>query len=94
MTLKAVPKPAGHDLSEARADKQADAGAWLPENALYSAYEEMAVTPPVKAMIIAWFIPGTKPGALVLRHRIFCEGICEGDSLATAVFQRITKDPE
>lgn len=94
MTLIAVPKPAGHEFNEKRAHNNQDAGAWLPEDALYSAYEAMKETPPVKAMIVAWFVPGTKPGSIRLETRLFCEGVCEGDSLATAVFQHLTKDPE
>jgi carbonic anhydrase len=94
MTLKAVPKPIGNELNTKRANDSADASAWLPEDALYSAYEEMKDTPPVKAMVVAWYVPGSKPGTLSLRMRLFCEGICEGDSLAGAIFQRLTKDPE
>jgi hypothetical protein len=94
MTLKAVPKPATSEFNTKRAEQNADASAWLPEDALYSAYEEMKDAPPVKAMMVAWYVPGSKPGALNLRMRLFCEGICEGDSLAAAIFQRLTKDPE
>lgn len=94
MTLKAVPKPVGHDFNERRAGTDQNAASWLPEDALYSAYEEMKDIPPVKALVVAWYVPGTKPGSLVLRSRLFCEGVCEGDSLATALFQRLTKDPE
>lgn len=94
MELKPIPKPIAHDLNERRADNNQNAGAWLPEDALFSAYEDMKDTPPVKAMVIAWYVPGEKPGSLQLRTRLFCEGICEGDSLAVALFQRMTKDPE
>lgn len=94
MTLKAVPKPATSEFNTKRANDNADASAWLPEDALYSAYEDMRDTPPVKAMVVGWYVPGIKPGTLILRCRLFCEGICEGDALATALFQRLTKDPE
>lgn len=33
-----------------------------------------------------------RPGTLLLKTRLFCEGIYEGDAIATALFQRITRD--
>jgi hypothetical protein len=92
--LKAVPKPEGHDIAQHRADKAGDASKWLPENALYSAWEEMRENAPTKAMCVAWYIPGSTDGALRLRMRLFCETTNDGTALGADVFHRLTRPPE
>lgn len=56
MALKAVPKPAGFELNQARSDKSASARDWLPEDALYSAWEQIQKDRPVHgALVVAWY---------------------------------------
>lgn len=93
MPLKLVPKPEGFELAEKRANAS-DASRWLPEDALYAAWEEISETEPVKAFCVAWYVPGSKPGALKLRMRLYCEEVNDGTSLGTDIFHRLTDPPD
>ena len=72
MTLRAVPKPEGFELREARAAKTDDASAWLPADAIYDACEQMKVEPPAVAALVAWYtrLPS---GKLALKYRCYYE---------------------
>lgn len=91
MELKAVPKPIAHDINLARTERTNDASKWLPEDALYAAWEELqaarAAGAPVKALIIAWYEEtSSEQGACDLRRRIYCETTNDATALATDLF--------
>jgi hypothetical protein len=52
--LRAVPKPEGFELRQARCAKE-DNTKWLPQDALYAAYEAMSKVKVERAMIVAWW---------------------------------------
>jgi hypothetical protein len=89
MTLKAVPKPEGHDLNARRADAAADASRWLPEDALYSAYEELSRTKPYGALIVAWY-EQRENGDIALRLRLWNDRVNDVTALAAEVFHKMT----
>jgi hypothetical protein len=53
--MKLIPKPEGHDLRNARAEKSESARDWLPDDALFAAQEHMKKHPVHGAMIVAWY---------------------------------------
>lgn len=91
MALKSIPKPKGHEMAYARANKgDGNAELWLPENALFDAYEELKDSDPVEALIICWYKMGTN-GIPQLRCRIAGKSYCSINSLGVDIFHRITK---
>jgi hypothetical protein len=94
MALKAVPKPLNQDLAERRMDIDPGANNWLPENALYSAWEELSEFPATKALVVAWYVPGSTPGSLKLRMRLYTECVNDGTAISADLFQRLTKVSE
>jgi hypothetical protein len=85
VTLRAVPKPEGHDLNTRRADKEADASKWLPENALYDAYEQLIKGTPTGALVVAWY-EKNEHGCLQFRMRQWNERTNDGIALAAEIF--------
>lgn len=57
MTLKMVPKPEGYDMREKRATKAESGKQWLPDDALYQAFERInkGDAKPVGAIAIVWY---------------------------------------
>jgi hypothetical protein len=53
--LKVLPKPEGHDLRNARAEKSESARDWLPEDALYEASKQIAEKGAMGAVVVAWY---------------------------------------
>lgn len=86
MSLKVIPKPAGFDVSEKRADKAADASKWLPTDALYSAFEEITKAAGIKALSVAWYETDPVSGNIVLRSRLFNETENDGRALHAELF--------
>ena len=72
MALKAVPKPDGHELRLKRACRNEDASKWLPEDALYDAYEGLKTTSAEAAMIVAWYTR-LPDGNLSIKYRCYSE---------------------
>lgn len=70
--LRAVPKPDGFDMRNARAEKLSDGSKWLPEDALYDAYEAMSKVSVTRAMIVAWW-EKTEDGKVKLNFRSYAE---------------------
>jgi hypothetical protein len=91
MPLKSVPKPLNQDLADRRMDRSNFSCNWLPDNALYSAFEELNEKPAVKALLVAWYVPGETPGSLRLRTRLYSEGVNDSTALVADLFQRYTK---
>lgn len=89
--LTAVPKPTAFEINNRRSDKEADAAKWLPEDALYDAYQNLEANPAIKALLVAWYAPHpTKPGLLSMRYRLFNETDNDGRALAAELFQTVT----
>lgn len=85
--MKLVPKPVGHDFNVRRAESCADASKWLPENALYQAYEEISkgIT---GALIVAWY-EKNEEGHIRMRLRHWNERTNDGVALAAEMFRAI-----
>ena len=94
MPLKAVPKPLDQEFADRRMDRSNLSSNWLPENALYSAFEELSEKPAVRALLVAWYVPGDAPGSLRLRTRLFSEGVNDSTALVADLFQRYTRTSE
>lgn len=91
LMLTAIPKPTAFDINNRRSDKESDASKWLPSDALYDAYQDIEAKGVTKALAVAWYAPHpTKPGALVMRFRLFNESDNDGRALASELFQTIT----
>lgn len=89
--LKAVPRPAAFDINNRRSDKASDAAKWMPEDALYDAYQDIEANGAAKALVVAWYAPHpTKPGCLTMRFRLFNESDNDGRALAAELFQSVT----
>jgi hypothetical protein len=83
MTLRAIPKPEGHELRAARCEKN-DNTKWLPEDALYSAYEAMSKAKVERAMICAWW-ESDENGVVRLNFRAFSEHPQQNTALAAVL---------
>lgn len=89
--LTSIPKPAAFEINNRRSDRESNAAAWLPEDALYDAYQELESRPATKALLVAWYAPHpSKPGLLTMRFRLFNESDNDGRALAGELFQTIT----
>jgi hypothetical protein len=85
--MRAVPKPEGYDLRVARSQKTNDlpGSLWLPEDALFSAFEMMKEQPPRGAFIVCWYTPNTddgNKGRLKLKFQGYQQHDCQMKALA------------
>lgn len=78
--LRAIPKPEGFDLREARAARDDDGSKWLPADALFDASEGMKTAAPAVAFLVAWYtrLPN---GKLSLKYRMSYEHDRQGVAL-------------
>ena len=81
--MKVVPTPEGYDLRHARMEKS-DNTKWLPEDALYSAYEAMAKVKIERAMLVAWW-ESDENGTVRLNFRAFSEHPQQNTALAAVL---------
>jgi hypothetical protein len=88
MTLKAVPKPEGHDLRAARVEK-VDNTKWLPEDALYSAYEEISKAKVERALVCAWW-EKDENGEMHMNFRSYSEHPQQVTALVAVLFGYMT----
>jgi len=89
MKLKAVPKPEGFDLRNARADREHDGSKWLPADALYDAHEEMAKVKVERAMLIAWW-QRNEDGKVTLNYRSYAEHDQQNVALCSVLLSYLT----
>jgi hypothetical protein len=66
--LKVLPKPQGHDLRSARAEKSESALDWLPEDALYDASKLISEKGAFGACVIAWYEKDPDSGLPVVKY--------------------------
>jgi hypothetical protein len=93
MTLRAVPRPEGFDLREARASKASSATKWLPEDALFDASKDICTDSPVGAMMIAWYVRDPSSGFLRLKYRCWQEHERQNVALAADMLHDLQTPP-
>ena len=81
--LRAVPEPEGYELRHARIEK-GDNTKWLPEDALYSAYEALSKVKVERAMIVAWW-ESDEEGNVRLNYRAYSEHPQQNTALAAVL---------
>lgn len=84
-----VPKPEGFDLRNSRANKAHDGSKWLPEDALYDAYDAMAKASVTTAMIVAWW-EKAEDGTVHLNYRSYSEHPQQNIALVSVLLGYLT----
>jgi hypothetical protein len=77
-------------MTRKRADKAADASAWLPMNALYEAYQHIAKTAVEGALIIGWYERDEK-GDKRMRLMQWSERPSESIALTTQIANYVSR---